>query len=65
MTAREKAAYIAMLEDSVVAAAVLWFGEAEPNSSHADYLSEGLHEMASEICNTVPRLKGAYKGASS
>jgi len=60
-TPDDRAAYIAMLEDSVIAAACLWFGEV-PAGSQADYLSEGLHGMASELVRTVPRLNGAFKG---
>lgn len=55
-------AYIAMLEDAVVGAAVLWFGEKPAGGPDQGYLSECLHLTASQIVNTVPRLKGAYKG---
>jgi hypothetical protein len=60
-TAAETAAYIAMLEDTAVAAACVLFGEV--TGSKANYLTEGIHEMASEIVRTVPRLAGVYKGA--
>src|SRR5882757_4439688 len=56
---REQAAYIAMLEDTVVAAACVLFGGGttpEPDS----YLSEGIYEQAKEIVETVPRLAGAW-----
>lgn len=62
LRSKEDAGRIAMLEDAVVGAATLWFEE-EKDASKAGYLSECLHETASEIVRTVPRLAGAYKGA--
>lgn len=63
---REDAAYIAMLEDTVVAAATVLFGGGTGPESEG-YLTEGIHLMASEIVRTVPRLAGAWKpeGATS
>lgn len=58
---RETAGYVAELEDTVVGAACILFGEVK--GSQADYGTECIHAMASRIVNTVPRLAGAYKGA--
>lgn len=52
----------AMLTDTVVMAAKLWFGE-YTNESERDYASECLHETASDLVRNNPRLAGAYKGA--
>ena len=60
-TAAETDAYIAMLEDTVVTAASVLFDEV--TGSEANYGTEVVHEMASEIVKTVPRLAGGYKGA--
>jgi hypothetical protein len=53
--------YIAQLEDAVVAAACMWFGEIE-GGSQLNYCSEELHAMATDICARVPRLRGQFKG---
>jgi hypothetical protein len=58
---RELEAKVAMLTDTVVMAACLWFGEME--GSEANYASEVLHETASDLVRNNPRLAGAYKGA--
>jgi len=60
---RTEDAYIAMLEDAVVAAACVVFDQV-PSESEEGYLTEGLHEMALDICRSVPRLRGAFKDAS-
>lgn len=49
----------AMLTDTVVAAAALWFGQVE-NSSERDYMSEELHLTATELVKANPRLQGAF-----
>lgn len=51
--------YIAMLEDTVVAAAVVIFGGGNTPQS-VDYLMEGIYEQAKEIVETVDRLKGSW-----
>lgn len=56
---RKDAAYIAMLEDTVIAAACVMFGgKSSPESD--EYLTEGVYEQAKDIVETVPRLKGAW-----
>jgi hypothetical protein len=52
---------LVMLTDMVVTAAALWF-EQITDRREADYASECLHETASELVKTTPRLKGAFKG---
>jgi len=54
------AAYIAELEDAVVAAAVVVFG-GNTGPEPIDLLTEGLHEMAERIVSTVPRLAQAWR----
>ena len=54
------AAYIAELEDAVVAAAVVVFG-GNTGPEPVDVLTEGLHEMAERIVSTVPRLAQAWQ----
>jgi hypothetical protein len=54
-------AQVAMLTDTVVMAACLWFNQFE-SSSERDYASEVLHSTATELVNANPRLNGAFKG---
>lgn len=58
---RELEAKVAMLTDTVVMAACLWFGET--TGGERDYASEVLHLTASDLVRDNPRLAGAYKGA--
>jgi molybdopterin biosynthesis enzyme MoaB len=58
---RDDAAYIAELEDAVVAAAVVIFGGGNTGPEPVDVLTEGLHEMAERIVRTVPRLAQAWR----
>lgn len=58
---RDIAAKNAMLTDTVVMAAALWFEEIK-DQREADYASECLHETATDLVKTTPRLKGAFKG---
>jgi hypothetical protein len=58
---RDLNARIAMLTDTVVMAAALWFEEIK-DPREADYASECLHETATDLVKTTPRLKGAFKG---
>lgn len=59
---RELEAQVAMLTDTVVMAACLWFDEI-PAGSERNYASEVLHLTASDLVRNNPRLAGAYKGA--
>lgn len=61
--ARDLNARIAWLTDTVVMAAALWFGQIK-DQREADYASESLHELAADLVNETPRLKGAFKGAA-
>ena len=61
---RELEGEVAMLADTVVMAACLWFGEIT-SGSERDYASEVLHETASDLVATYPRLRGGYKGATT
>lgn len=56
---REQAAYIAMLEDTVVAAATVIFGGGTGPQDEG-YLTEGIYEQAQDIITNVPRLAGAW-----
>lgn len=56
---REDAAYIAMLEDGVVAAATVIFGGGT-GPQPIGYLTECIYDQAKEIIETVPRLRGAW-----
>lgn len=58
-TDRIQAAYIATLEDTVIAAASVIFGGGATDQPH-QYLNEGIYEMAKEIVEKVDRLKGAW-----
>lgn len=53
----------AQLTDAVVMAAALWFGEVKDERESA-YASEALHETATDLVNTSPRLAGAFKGGA-
>lgn len=57
---REIKARIAWLTDTVVMAAALWFDQIA-DKREADYASESLHELAADLVNETPRLKGAFK----
>lgn len=57
---RNDAAYIAMLEDTVIAAACVIFGDSKGGPENEHYLTEGIYEQAKDIVETVPRLKGAW-----
>lgn len=57
---RELEAQVAMLTDTVVMAAALWFGQLDDGPS-LDYASEALHLTATELVKANPRLAGAYK----
>jgi hypothetical protein len=60
---RAAASYIAVLEDTVVAAARVLFDEVK--GPEANYATEVVHGTASQIVNVVPRLAGAYRGAGT
>ncbi len=53
------AARIAILEDAVVAGAILQFGGGTGQVPES-YLSEGLYAQAVDIVTNVPRLAGAW-----
>lgn len=55
----DQSGYIAMLEDTVVAAACVIFGGGNTPQSEG-YLTEGIYEQAKEIVETVDRLKGSW-----
>jgi hypothetical protein len=57
---RELEAQVAMLTDTVVMAACLWFDEITDESERR-YASEVLHETASALVRDNPRLDGGYK----
>lgn len=59
VTPQKQAAYIAMLEDTVVAAATVIFGGGNGPEPEG-YLTEGIYEQAKDIVESVPRLKGAW-----
>jgi hypothetical protein len=61
--ARDLYAKIAMLTDTVVMAAELWFDEIK-DQREADYASECLHETAADLVKANPRLKGAFRGGA-
>jgi hypothetical protein len=48
----------AMLADTVVSAAALWFGEIPEDSPEHDAASEDLHLTAEDIKRSNPRLRG-------
>jgi hypothetical protein len=52
---------LVMLTDMVVTAAALWFDQIK-DQREADYASECLHETASDLVKTNPRLRGAFDG---
>lgn len=56
--ARDLYAKIAMLTDTVVMAAELWFEEIKDDRER-DYASECLHETAADLVKSTP--KGAFK----
>lgn len=56
---RIQAAYIATLEDTVIAAASVIFGGSGTDQP-VEYLNEGIYEMAKEIVEKIDRLKGAW-----
>lgn len=62
--ARDLYAKIAMLTDTVVMAAELWFEEIK-DPREADYASECLAETAADLVKANPRLKGAFKSGSA
>lgn len=55
----ELRAQVAMLTDTVVMAAALWFGQIE-DARQRDYASETLHLTATDLVKANPRLKGAF-----
>lgn len=58
---RELRAQVAMLTDTVVMAAALWFGQLDNEPSQRDYASETLHLTALNLVAANPRLAGAYQ----
>lgn len=52
---------IAMLTDTVVMAAALWFKQIDEYSSEGGSASEALHEVAKDLVESNPRLAGSFR----